>query len=89
MLPRFRVPDPVRARSVAVILNGRARGVSPTVLRKLGRIVPRRDLFVSRSLDHSRRIARTVRSAHPPTDGCRITISAAAGSYRWAATISS
>jgi diacylglycerol kinase family enzyme len=45
---------------VAVILNERARGVRPEVVRRLGRIVPQHDLFVSRDLDHSREIARTV-----------------------------
>lgn len=49
----------VRSR-VAVIVNENARGVRPEVVSQLERLVPPRDLFVSRSLDHSRRIARTV-----------------------------
>jgi diacylglycerol kinase family enzyme len=51
---------------VAVILNGRARGVSPSVLRRLGRLVPRRDLFVSRTLGDAREIAaEVVERAYP------------------------
>jgi diacylglycerol kinase family enzyme len=49
----------VRSR-VAVIVNENARGVRPEVVSRLERLVAPRDLFVSRSLDHSRRIARTV-----------------------------
>ncbi|HZS37170.1 MAG TPA: diacylglycerol kinase family protein [Polyangia bacterium] len=49
----------VRSR-VAVIVNENARGVRPEVVSQLERLVPPRDLYVSRSLDHSRRIARTV-----------------------------
>ncbi len=45
---------------VAVVLNGRARGVEKRVITDLGRIVPNGDLFLSRNLDHSRHIARTV-----------------------------
>jgi diacylglycerol kinase family enzyme len=45
---------------VAVILNERARGVRPHVVKSLGRIVPHGDLYVSRDLEESRRIARTV-----------------------------
>jgi diacylglycerol kinase family enzyme len=45
---------------VAVILNAQARGVRPEVVERLGRLVPQRDLFLSRDLDHSREIARTV-----------------------------
>jgi diacylglycerol kinase family enzyme len=49
------------ARSrVAVILNQQARGVRPEVVERLGRLVPQRDLYVSRDLDHSREIARMV-----------------------------
>jgi diacylglycerol kinase family enzyme len=49
------------ARSrVAVILNHNARGVRPEVVERIGRLVPARDLFVSRDLDHSREIARMV-----------------------------
>ena len=45
---------------VAVILNAQARGVRPEVVERLGRLVPQRDLYVSRDLEHSREIARTV-----------------------------
>ena len=45
---------------VAVILNRNARGVRPEVLEQLERLVPARDLFVSRDLEHSRAIARKV-----------------------------
>lgn len=49
------------ARSrVAVILNQNARGVRPEVLERLGRLVPERDLFVSRSVSDSAKIARAV-----------------------------
>src|SRR5689334_12957417 len=49
------------ARSrVAVVLNQHARGVRPDVVERLGRLVPERDLFVSRDLEHSREIARTI-----------------------------
>jgi diacylglycerol kinase family enzyme len=49
-----------RHAKVAVILNGNARGVQPSVLRRLGTLLPRQDLFLSNSLEHSRAIARTV-----------------------------
>jgi diacylglycerol kinase family enzyme len=45
---------------VAVIVNRRASGVRPEVVERLERLVPARDLFVSRDLEHSREIARTV-----------------------------
>jgi diacylglycerol kinase family enzyme len=45
---------------VAVILNGHARGVSPSVLRRIGRLVPKRDLYVSRTLDQASAIAERV-----------------------------
>jgi diacylglycerol kinase family enzyme len=45
---------------VAVILNARARGVRPRVVERLEQLVPANDLFVSRDLQHSRQIARTV-----------------------------
>ncbi len=59
MLLRSAAQNDPSAR-VAVILNGRARGVKPQVLRRIGNIVPARDIFVSRSLDRSREIARIV-----------------------------
>ncbi|HEY7957323.1 MAG TPA: diacylglycerol kinase family protein [Polyangia bacterium] len=49
------------ARSrVAVILNQNARGVRPEIVERLGRLVPERDLFVSRHVSDSRKIARAV-----------------------------
>src|SRR5947199_103098 len=48
----------VRSR-VAVIVNENARGVRPEVVSQLERLVPPRDLYVSRSLEHSRRTPPT------------------------------
>jgi len=48
-----------RAR-LAVILNQNARGVRRDTIEHLGRLVPRNDLYLSRSVEHSRAIARTV-----------------------------
>jgi diacylglycerol kinase family enzyme len=50
----------VSSPRVAVILNARARGVGPRVVERIERLVPPSDLFVSRDLEHSRRIARAV-----------------------------
>ena len=47
-------------RQVAVILNGRARGVSPGVVRRVGRLVGSKNLYVSRTLDDSQDIAAEV-----------------------------
>jgi diacylglycerol kinase family enzyme len=51
------VPSPVQ---VAVLLNAHARKVTPRVLRALSHVVPRGDLYVSRSVLDARRIAHTV-----------------------------
>src|SRR5450631_3910989 len=51
------VPTPER---VAVLLNAHARRVTPSVLRALSRVVPRGDLYVSRSPLDARRIAHAV-----------------------------
>ncbi len=56
MLIRARAVDP----RLAVVLNGRARGVSPGLVRRLRRMVPGGDLYVSRSLDESRAIAAAI-----------------------------
>lgn len=48
------------AGRVAVILNGQARGVSPSVLRRIGRLVPKSDLYVSRSIGQASAIAERV-----------------------------
>jgi diacylglycerol kinase family enzyme len=45
---------------VAVILNENASGVRPRVIDHLAELVAADDLYVSRSLDHSREIAATV-----------------------------
>jgi diacylglycerol kinase family enzyme len=45
---------------LAVILNSNARGVRPRVVEWLGSLVPQRDLFISKSIKQSRKIARTV-----------------------------
>src|SRR5581483_10876557 len=45
---------------LAVIVNQNARGVRREVVERLGRLVPERDLFLSRDVSHSRDIARTV-----------------------------
>ncbi len=44
-------------RGVAVLLNARARSVNPGVLRTLGLIVPREDLFLSHSEEEAAEIA--------------------------------
>lgn len=51
------VPSPAR---VAVLLNAHARKVTPEVLRALSHVVPRSDLYVSRSPLDARRIANAV-----------------------------
>ena len=51
------VPGPAR---VAVLLNAHARKVTPDVLRALSHVVPRGDLYVSRSPLDARRIAHAV-----------------------------
>jgi diacylglycerol kinase family enzyme len=45
---------------VAVIVNENARGVGRRVIDDLAELVPPHDLYVSRSLDHSRQIAQRV-----------------------------
>jgi diacylglycerol kinase family enzyme len=45
---------------VAVIVNENARGVRRRVIDDLAELVPPHDLYVSRSLDQSRQIARRV-----------------------------
>jgi len=55
---------------VAVLLNARARKVTPRVLRALSHVVPRSDLFLSRSPVDARRIARTILSRGYDTVFC-------------------
>ena len=45
---------------MAVLLNARARKVTPRVVRALSHVVPRSDLYLSRSEKDARRIARTI-----------------------------
>ena len=59
MLPRIQA-EGAGSQRVAVILKGRARGVSPKVLRRIGRLMPFDNLYVSRSLGDSSAIARDV-----------------------------
>lgn len=51
---------PAAPPSVAVLLNGNARKVSPAVVRALGGVVSAEDLFLSRSPLDARRIAQTI-----------------------------
>jgi diacylglycerol kinase family enzyme len=53
-------PEIDAGRPVAVILNEHARGVSPRMVRQLGRLLPPRDLYLSRSLAESNAIAGEV-----------------------------
>ncbi|HZX42865.1 MAG TPA: diacylglycerol kinase family protein, partial [Myxococcaceae bacterium] len=55
---------------VAVLLNARARRVTPRVLRALSRVVPRADLYLSRSPKDARRIAQTILSRGYDTVFC-------------------
>src|SRR5678815_4946035 len=55
--PQPAEPAPPR---VAVLLNARARKVTPGVVRALSHVVPRADLFLSRSPKDARAIARTI-----------------------------
>ena len=50
-------PAPPR---VAVLLNARARKVTPRVVRALSHVVPRADLYLSRSPKDARDIARAI-----------------------------
>ena len=60
-------PAPPR---VAVLLNARARKVTPRVLRALSHVVPRSDLYLSRSPLDAQRIARTILSRGYDTVFC-------------------
>jgi diacylglycerol kinase family enzyme len=54
-------PHPEQApHRVAVLLNAKARRVTPRVVRALSHVIPRSDLFLSRSPLDARRIARAV-----------------------------
>src|SRR5678815_290137 len=55
--PQSAEPAPPR---VAVLLNARARKVTPRVVRALSHVVPRADLYLSRSPNDARDIARTI-----------------------------
>ena len=56
--PTSGVPEP--GQRVAVVVNGRAKNVTDEVISTLDRILRGGDLFVSRSLDDARNIARTL-----------------------------
>ncbi len=53
-------PAAASAPRVAVLLNARARKVTPRVVRALSHVVPRSDLYLSRSPKDARRIARAI-----------------------------
>jgi diacylglycerol kinase family enzyme len=55
---------------VAVLLNARARKVTPRVVRALSHVVPRSDLYLSRSPKDARRIARDILSRGYDTVFC-------------------
>lgn len=55
-----RTPAEPALPRVAVLLNARARKVTPRVVRALSHVVPRADLFLSRSPKDARAIARTI-----------------------------
>lgn len=59
MLARVQ-PSLTSSPRLAVILNRRARGCSTAVVDRLARLVPAQDLYLSGSLDESRRIAEAV-----------------------------
>src|SRR5687768_13500278 len=48
------------ARQVAIVLNRNARGVTDQAIRRVCKLHPASDVFVSTSLEESRRIARLV-----------------------------
>ncbi|HLV68138.1 MAG TPA: diacylglycerol kinase family protein [Polyangiaceae bacterium] len=52
--------SPPDARRLAVVVNGRAKNVTAEVISTLDRILKGGDLFVSRSLEDAREIARTL-----------------------------
>ena len=52
---------------VAVLLNANARRFSRHVVRQVGRVVPERDIFVSRTPEEARQAAREVLSRGYPT----------------------
>jgi len=60
-------PAPPR---VAVLLNARARKVTPRVVRALSHVVPRSDLYLSRSPKDARRIAQAILSRGYDTVFC-------------------
>lgn len=51
---------PVRPQRVAIVLNGNARAVNENLIRELAEIVQDETLFVSRSAEQSKFIARTI-----------------------------
>ncbi len=70
LVPSLTQPvDPSTPR-VAVLLNARARKVTPRVLRALSHVVPRSDLYLSRSPKDARRIAQVILSRGYDTVFC-------------------
>ena len=61
---------PPAAPRVAVLLNARARKVTARVVRALSHVVPRADLYLSRSPKDARRIARDILSRGYDTVFC-------------------
>lgn len=53
-------PHPVQPLRVAVVLNGNARAVTEALVRELGQVVEHEALFISRSEEQSRFIARSI-----------------------------
>jgi hypothetical protein len=51
--------------AIAALLNGRARKVTPSVVRALGKALPRSTILVSDDFDQARRHVRTLIQEHP------------------------
>ncbi len=61
------VPSRSAADRVAVVVNGNAKGVTEDLVEVLDQLVQSGDLFVSRSLEEGREIARTIARRGYPT----------------------
>lgn len=62
-----RTPQRVTEDRIAVVVNGNAKGVTDDLVATLDQIVESGDLYVSRSLDEGREIARTIVASRYPT----------------------
>ena len=69
LVPPAQPVEPAPHR-VAVLLNARARKVTPRVVRALSHVVPRSDLYLSRSPKDARTIARAILSRGYETVFC-------------------